>query len=185
MSHLPSERKVYYYVLEGSGYLFADERVKKHMLDLIGELHQRDDWLLFAFCIMDDSAYFIIEAGKISSVIRTIQYAVRKLLCQSVFSKSSQKREIELSGQTRKLDTLTEIAYYSRRIYRIPLERGYVSRLEDYWWSSYLSYAGIYIWDLVDHRALSLYFSADPDIARKRLKQFYTSDKLLSDIKTG
>jgi len=57
MSHLPTEKKVFYYELEGSRYLFADERIKMHLLERIGELRQRDGWLLFAFCITDDQAY--------------------------------------------------------------------------------------------------------------------------------
>ncbi|MCD8013745.1 MAG: hypothetical protein LUG99_11315 [Lachnospiraceae bacterium] len=176
MSHLLSEKKVYYYTLEGSRCVFADERVKKHLLDVIGELHQRDGWLLFAFCITDDSAYFIIGANRISEVARTLQQAVRKQLKQSSGQKSHQKSGNELIEQKRKLNTLTEIASFSREIHKIPLRRGYVGRLEDYWWSSYPAYVGIHCWDLVDRRMLFLYFSADPNTARRRLKQFHTLD---------
>ncbi|MCD7735895.1 MAG: hypothetical protein LUI07_02845 [Lachnospiraceae bacterium] len=181
MSYLPTERKVYYYRMQGSHCLFADERIKKHLIDLISEIRERDGWLLFAFCIMDDDAYFIIEAGKIAAVVRSILISVRRLLCQTAASDrrrsagAALKSRIELTGQTQKLDTLPEIVECCRSIHRIPLNRGYVCRLEDYWWSSYPSYTGLHVWESVDQRVVSLYFSTDPDVARKKLKKFHTA----------
>lgn len=180
MSHLPTEKKVFYYELEGSRYLFADERIKMHLLERISELHQRDGWLLFAFCIMDDHAYFVIEAARIAGVIRTLQSAVRKQLLQPETSETPRKDQIALSGQMRQLNTLPEIADCCRKIHQTPLRQGYVSRLEDYWWSSYPSYVGFHQWDVVDARLLSLYFSVNPGIARKKLKQFHALESELS-----
>jgi len=173
MSHLPTEKKVFYYELEGSRYLFADERIKMHLLERIGELRQRDGWLLFAFCITDDQAYFVIEAARITGVMRTIQNTIRKQLAQPEDSGRSRRTRIELSGQMKQLNTLSEIVDCCRDIHQIPLRRGYVCRLEDYWWSSYPSYVGFHQWEAVDLRLLSMYFSIDPGIARKKLKQFH------------
>ncbi|MCD8337986.1 MAG: hypothetical protein LUD18_12110 [Lachnospiraceae bacterium] len=173
MSHLPTEKKVFYYEMEGSRYLFADERIKMHLLERIGELRQRDGWLLFAFCITDDRAYFVIEAARIAGVIRTIQNAVRKQLLQPENSRAIQTTRIELSGQMKQLNSLPEIADCCREIHQVPLRQGYVCRLEDYWWSSYPSYLGVHQWDLVDPRLLSVYFSIDPGTARRKLKQFH------------
>ena len=73
----------------------------------------------------------------------------------------------------KELDSLREIAARCRQIHRLPLEKGYVSRLDDYWWSSYITYAGEYDWEMVDCRIFSLYFSANPEVARRRLVKFH------------
>ncbi|MCD7834429.1 MAG: hypothetical protein LUH00_10675 [Lachnospiraceae bacterium] len=173
MSYLPTERKIFYYEMEGSRYLFADERIKMHLLERISELRQRDGWLLFAFCIIDDRACFVIEAARIASVVRALQSVVRKQLQQPEAAKASQKTRVELSGRMRQLNTLPEIADCCREVHQIPLRRGYVCRLEDYWWSSYPSYMGFHQWDVVDRRLLTMYFSVNPGIARKKLRQFH------------
>ncbi len=160
MSQVPTEKQVYCYSMEGSRCLFADERVKKHLIDLVGEIRQRDGWLLFAFCIMDEAAYFIIAANRIERVVRGLQNAVLKQLLEDYRSGMSDKEKlrrnagIELTGHTRKLGTLVRIADCCRRIHRLPLEQGCVSRLEDYWWSSYISYAGVHEWEALDTKRL-------------------------------
>jgi len=181
MTRISTEKKVYRYTMEGSRYLFADERVKMHLIDLVGELHHRDGWLLFTFCILDDSAYFILGTEKISSVVRTIQSTVRKRLWQPSELQAVREARMDLSGQVEKLETLTAIADCSREIHRLPLERGYVRSLEDYWWSSYPTYTGLHVWGMVDRRFLSMAFSPDPAVARSQLEQFHSPAHILPE----
>ncbi|MCC8044620.1 MAG: hypothetical protein LIP12_03860 [Clostridiales bacterium] len=176
MTHISAEKKVYCYTLEGSRYLFADERVKMHLIDLINEIHRRNGWLLFAFCILDNSAYFIIGADKIAAVVRAIQTTVRKNLWQPPEFRSVRENRMELNGQVEKLETMAEIVFRSREIHRLPLEQGYVNALEDYWWSSYPTYTGLHIWEMVDRSVLSMAFSPDPYVARRQLERFYNAD---------
>ncbi|MCD7954870.1 MAG: hypothetical protein LUG93_03765 [Lachnospiraceae bacterium] len=178
MTRISAEKKVYCYTLEGSRYLFADERVKMHLIDLISEIHRRDGWLLFTFCILDDSASFIIGADKISAVVRTLQTTVRRHLWQPPEFRQVRESRMELSGQVEKLSTMAEIIFRSREIHRLPLEQGYVYALEDYWWSSYPTYTGLHIWEMVDRRVLSMAFSPDPIIARRQLERFNTADSV-------
>lgn len=188
-------RKVFYHVLEGSPYLLADERDKRRLLDILFDIEREEGWLIYAFCITDDSAYFIIEADGSGTVRRGMQ----RLACrfqqpvragqrpkgrpakeypQGGFSLKDRppedRPEVCLSIRTlRELSSLSEIASCCRQIHRLPLEEGYVSRIGDYWWSSYITYTGEYNWALVDCQVVSLYFSADPDVARSRLRKFH------------
>lgn len=175
MAYCKKARKIFYHTLEGSQYLFADERDKRKLLDLIFEIEKEEEWLIYAFCVTDNSAYFVIEADGVCSVRRGIQRAVGGFL--SGYRKDPSHRkgcEATLRGDALKeLDSLSEIADCCRRIHRLPLEKGYVSRLDDYWWSSYITYAGEYEWNLVDCRIFSLCFSANPEIARQRLVKFH------------
>ncbi|MCD7715197.1 MAG: hypothetical protein LUI39_01930 [Lachnospiraceae bacterium] len=153
MKQISKERQVYCYTMKGNHCLFADEIVKKHLIDRVGEIRLRDGWFLYAFCIMDDAAYFVIGANQITQVVRELQAAVQKQLGENDGADEGRLRRntrIELSCHIRKLGTLLQIADCCRKIHRIPLELGYVSRLEDYWWSSYPSFAGLYEWDSLD-----------------------------------
>ncbi len=164
------EKEVYYWVLEGSRYLFADEVKKKLFLDRICEAYRGADWLVYAFCLMDDRAYFVIETDEMDSVAKSLLVKTENL-----FEQPGQL----VSGQIRRLDSLTEIAAYCRMIHLIPLAEGYVSRIRDYWWSSYLTYLGDYDWEMVNCQVFLLYFSADTELARKKFKQFHRTKNAL------
>lgn len=175
MSYCKKARKIFYHVLEGSRYLFADERDKKSFLDLLFDIEKEEEWLIYAFCVTDNCAYFVIEADSAGSVRRGAQQAVNEFLAvYRTDPRRPKSREATLKSDVPKeLSSLGEIAECCRKIHRLPLEKGYVSRLDDYWWSSYITYAGEYAWNLVDCRTLSLCFSADPETARRRLVKFH------------
>ncbi len=168
-------RKIYYQILEGNRCLLADERDKKRFLDILSSVETEEEWLIYAFCLTDDRAYFVIEANGISSVRRGVLRAAGEFLRRYRADPShSEAKELFLRSEDLKaLDSLGEIAARCRQIHRLPLEKGYVSRLGDYWWSSYITYAGEYSWKIVDCRIFSLYFSANPEVAKRRLLQFH------------
>ena len=175
MSYGKKARRIFYQVLEGSRYLFADERDKKKFLDILFAVEKEEEWLIYAFCITDHCAYFVVEADGVSSVKRGTHGVAGEFLDLYRRDPSHPKsRETALKTDTLKeLDSLGEIASCCRQVHRIPLEKGYVSRLDDYWWSSYITYAGEYKWELVDCRTFSLCFSANPETARRRLVKFH------------
>ncbi len=153
--------RVYSYKMNGSRNIFADECQKKHLLDLILTLQKGAGWRLYAFCVMDSCAWFIIESDRISVLTRHLQEETAAMLKTSC-----------ITGRIRKLYTLEEIAECSRMIHRLPYKEGRVEHLRDYWWSSYITYMGIYEWKQVNCRVLTLYFSADPLISRKKMEQY-------------
>lgn len=175
MSHQKQARKVYYHVLEGSHFIIADERNKKKLLDIVLAIQRRENWAIYAFCITDDSAYFVTEADCPGSISRGAGSAAECFLqaCRETVPYLPGISPVIRPGVMEELGSLEEIARRCRRIHRIPLDKGYVVRIHDYWWSSYITYIGQYDWGMVDCRVFSMYFSADPDLARARIQRFH------------
>lgn len=176
MSHQIISRKVCYHVMKGKRCIFADERNKKKLLDIVLDIQTAEGWRIYAFCITDDCAYFIVEAASKSSVLEGMDRAAESYhrFCEdTVWNRGSFSAGKLLWSTLKELQSLQDIAALSRKIHRIPLEEGYVRRIGDYWWSSYITYMGDYDWELVDCRMLFLYFSMDPEVARRRLQQYH------------
>lgn len=174
MLHQKESERVYYHVLEGSRFIFADEINKKKLLDIVLDVQKREEWRIHAFCLTDDSAHFVTETTR-SGLCRGMADASREYL-HEFRKRTTLPGDMEpglYAGGTRELDSLQNIAFCCREIHRLPLERGYVRRLDDYWWSSYITYAGIYDWAMVDCRTVLVYFSANPDTARRKLQRFH------------
>ncbi len=162
--------------MKGERYIFADERNKKKLLDIVLDIQLTEGWRIYAFCITDDRAYFIVEAASKSSVLDGMSRAAESYLCfckDTVWNRESFAAGKLSGGTSKELQSLQDIAALSRKIHRIPLEEGYVSRIGDYWWSSYITYMGNYDWKLVDCSVLFLYFSMDLEVARHRLQQYH------------
>ena len=174
--------KVYYHVMKGSRYILADERNKKKLLDTVFHIYQENRWRMYAFCVTDDSAHFMAEAETYQAVRRETGRA-----CDEFFRRCGEK--IPHVGGTvpglcgcgyRELDSSWKAACCSRYIHRLPLEEGYAARPEDYWWSSYNTYAGNYEWEQVDCRMVLQYFSLNPEKARKKMI-FYTCGSIIKN----
>jgi hypothetical protein len=167
--------KIYYHSLKGDRYIFADERLKKKLLDIMAKVHQEEEWYIYAFCITDDCAYFIAGVPGEASLVRGME-KVREAFGREcmrylpIFETAAQALCI---AEMQELNSLKELAESCRRVHRIPLERGYVLRIEDYWWSSYITYIGLYEWGMVDCRILFLYFSANLSQARLQLQEYH------------
>ncbi len=157
MKQVLTEKQVYCFTMESGHCIFADERDKKHLLDLVGEIREKNGWDLYAFCVMDKAAYFVIGAVQITQAVRGLQSAVLKLLRHGIYGQNRGKVGLELEAHTKRLGTFVQIAECCREIHRIPLRQGYVRRLEDYWWSSYPAYAGIRGWEPLCPGMLFLY----------------------------
>lgn len=177
MSYHRGVRKVYYYILEGSRCIFADERNKSKLLDIVLKVQPEEGWLVYAFCLTDDNAYFVIEADGRQAIRSGIQKAGQRFIREwnSYSPNRWCEKPVLRGGDIETLESLQEIVFRCRQIHRLPLQKQYVRRLEDYWWSSYITYAGIYEWQMIDCRVLFLYFSAKPEEARKRLCFFTES----------
>lgn len=162
--------------MKGKHCIFADERNKKKLLDIIFHIQLAEGWHIYAFCITDDHAYFIIEAASGASVYDGMRQAADIYLqfCQNALWNQPHFAAEKLSGSTvKELRSLQDIADCCRQIHRIPLEEGYVSHISDYWWSSYITYIGNYDWKMVDCRVFFLYFSMDADTARRKLQRYH------------
>lgn len=177
MSNKTQARKVYYHVLEGSRLIIADERNKKRLLDIISDIQRQEEWSIYAFCVTDDSVFFVTEADCSASIGRGAARIAEQFLkrCSDLLPHLSGVVPEVHPGTARELGGPGEVAGWCRQIHRLPLDKGYVVRLADYWWSSYITYMGQYDWKMVDCRVLAGYFSGDPDAARTRLRRFHQS----------
>ena len=174
--------KVYYHVMKGSRYILADERNKKKLLDTVFHIYQENRWRMYAFCVTDDSAHFMAEAETYQAVRRETGRA-----CDEFFQRCGEKIP-RIGGIMRGFAAANTGSWIlrgkppacSRYIHRLPLEEGYAARPEDYWWSSYNTYAGNYEWEQVDCRMVLQFFSLNPEKARKKLV-FYTCGSIIEN----
>ncbi|MDY3250995.1 MAG: hypothetical protein SOX32_11685 [Candidatus Choladocola sp.] len=175
MSRLIKIRNVYYHILEGNPFIFSDERIKKKLLDIVLEIQRSEEWTICAFCIMDETAHFVTESASMESVQNGMQRIADSFLkrCpRTLPGWQGLPMTLRMVG-TALLKTAQEVAFCCRKVHRIPLEEGYVDRLADYWWSSYITYAGIYDWRIVDCRRFSEYYLYGEKSALLQLQHFH------------
>ncbi len=183
MSNQNGVMKVYYHVMCGDRCLFADERIKWHLLDAVAAVWKKQNWKIYAFCLMDDRAYFITETGNAAETEQELLRAAERTLeylCCSIWGRPN-KGSMLLNIFSEELNSLDEITGRCVQIHRRPLRQGYVRRLSDYWWSSYNTYIGSYNWQMIDCEAVLMYFSSDQEDAVRmfrRCHRTYVEDDL-------
>lgn len=173
-----SEKKglthIYYHFLEGSSFLLADERDKWKFLESIKSIQQKKALDIYAFCLTDSSAYMVMETSSIAEIQKLLVQILEYVGETSAHAGLLQDRgAIIQKSASKELKTLQDVVRTCMHLHRKPLEYGYVSRIADYWWSSYISYMGIYQWVQVNCHPVSLYFSADPEEARNRFRRYH------------
>lgn len=177
MTNLAKQEQVYYHFLEGSPFIFADERSKKKLLDLVFAFCFCQKWCLYAFCVTDSRAYFLFKADGAADQAAYFPNITAKFL-QWYISESGIWSDtspiLEWTGVIKSC-TADEIQNGCCAIHHIPLELKYVEKLQDYWWSSYNTYIGGFEWEAVDAQRLLHSFSDNTRIARSRLKKFHSS----------
>ena len=141
---------VYCYVMKGSTLLLADERNKKHLLDLLLCAHRACSCPVYAFCVTDDAAYFITEAEDMYT-LQMLQERVTERFWKIYegFPDTEGTRWLR-AQRIEAIRSMSEFARRCRAVHRLPLSLGYVRRIGDYWWSSYQNYQQGYHWGMVD-----------------------------------
>lgn len=168
---------IYYFTMEGSPWLLADERHKKHFLDGILAVHEEQNWPVYAFCVMDQTAYLISEAEnrkQLRALMTGFARAFLKQYAGALYPGAGKRLHLGL-GQVERLTAGTGLVEACRRIHLIPIREGYARWPEDYWWSSYRMYLGGYCWHGVECGTIQKYFSSDRGLAIRMLKRFHRS----------
>ena len=161
---------IYCYGMKGSTLLLADERNKKHLLDLLLCAHRACSCPVYAFCITDDAAYVITEADDTYTLQMLQEQAIRRFWeMYEGFPDPEGMRYLHMQ-RIEPIQSMPEFARRCRAIHRLPLSLGYVRRIGDYWWSSYQNYQQGYRWGMVDCSVLLQFFSSDPEDAFHRLR---------------
>ncbi len=168
-------KNVYYHILEGNCYAFADERTKKKLLDLICAAQREAGWTVYAFCVADDGAHFVTESEsliQINTDFAHIADLFRQECRRTLPDWWGEAVDIRI-GEGKQLCTEREIVECCRRIHLLPLERSYVEHPGDYWWSSYVTYTDCYRWELVSCTRVLQYFSSDEAKAHHALRRYH------------
>lgn len=170
-----SLKKVYYHIVKGSRYILADERNKKKLLDIVLGIYKENDWEVCAFCVTDDGMYFVTEAREQDAVRHETKRAIDEFFikCKEHIPQLRGIVPFLSAVSLKELDSMEAVAKYCREIHQLPVKAGYVNRIEDYWWSSYQTYAGTYDWNAVDCRLFLHFFSLNPETARQKLLYFH------------
>ena len=56
MSHQTPVKRVFFHVLKGNEYAFADERTRKYLLNIMEEMQSNAKWKIYAFCMTNQEA---------------------------------------------------------------------------------------------------------------------------------
>lgn len=150
---------VWYAHLKVTSKVFADERDKKYFLGVVLQSKEENGFRVFAFSLLDDEAYFLLgmeegKAGEAGQILRGLLHRYEEYRPKGRI-RTVQDGEINCMPVCRAEEMLDICRYIHQR----PVEKGYVKKIADYWWSSFLTYRGIYSWEFVDTRPVLWYLS--------------------------
>ncbi len=177
MAHLAGQLPFYYYVLQGRPNVLADERDKKKLLDIVLGVQQAHELELYAFCITNEEICLMLGAETQAEINKGIRQLISEFALRQIDGRkpaggrgSGEKLTVV---QKRKLRSQQEVRIQCRAIHTLPVSKGYVTQVKDYWWSSYQTYLGYYDWEQVSCSAVLRMFSDDAAAARRQLRRFH------------
>lgn len=157
---------VFYAFLKLEAGILADEKDKKKFLDFALAFQRDKKISVLAFVVLDDEIHFLVQSsGEIGTedTAREMPEDWKKYLQKEHFQALD---AAQMEYNCRKIESEKDILDICRYIHRLPLERGYVKRMRDYWWSSFQTYRGIYRWTAVDILPLLKHFSDNTEKGR-------------------
>lgn len=156
---LPIDTHVFHAFLRFETSILADEKDKKKFLDFALKSQQEEIISVMAFVILDDEVDFLLGIRERSGAGRTA--CSRLKYWERFIVKEHPEEKKNIQCRNRELKQEEEILEICRYIHMLPLTRGYVKRIRDYWWSSYQTYRGCYFWKNLDTGPLLGYFGRD------------------------
>lgn len=142
---------VFHASLRFGSSILVEEKDKKKFLDFALRSQGEPDISILSFVVLDDEVHFLFglirektdSKSAIYATMKNYREFLEKEHCQAN-DRNSKKIALEaVEGREKILDTC-------RKIHLLPVERGYVNRAKDYWWSSFQSYRGTYQWKGID-----------------------------------
>ena len=158
MSDIGMQESFHYVILKGRKETpwLADECVKKRFLNQLLKEREKISFRVYAFCILDKEAHFLVNIPAYGDIRRTAAKMSQGLQKSYLRQYPQGKEKVSVSRKHLSPCSLATVLEYCCNIHL--LARGYAGKIQDYWWSSYVTYIGSYEWQMVDCRALSLYF---------------------------
>lgn len=170
-------KKVFLHILHGNEYAFADERTRSYLIGCMEKVSRESDWQLYAFCMTNQKVYFVFEAKSLAALNRDLARLIDDFqkVCQQKLPDWWYRAMQIWIGQAKRLGSEQEMKECCCLIHKLPLKYGYVERLSDYWWSSYVTYAGIYERKIVSCEWLLGQFDDRQIHAQQKLREYHKS----------
>lgn len=150
-----------------------DDRDRKTFLQLLGNGVQEYGLRLFAYCLMDNHYHLFLQtpAANLHEAMQSFQSQYARFI-------NLRYARVGPLFQGRYKNRLVDTDAYSltlaRYLHRNPVEAGMVSSIEQYPWSSYRCYVGLYpVWPWLDDQWLLRQFHEAPTTARELFKIFH------------
>lgn len=160
---------IFCYALEGRKSILADERNKKHLLDYLLSMQEKQNWPVYGFCVTDDAAY-VITAGTEKELKQEVEQSIQ--LFYSAYE-GHQKDSVALKMQIHPISSVTEMMKQCIELHCLPVTEGYVKKPGDYWWSSYHTYVGGYVWPMVNVSVILKTLSMDEQKAQNKFRAMH------------
>ena len=177
MAYLKGQKPVYYYVLKGHPNILADERDKKKLLDIVLGIQQVQEFEIYAFCITNEEFCLMLSAANQAEINKGVRQLSAEFSAWRLGGRPSARAKRAAEQLTvvlrKKLRSQQEIKLQCREIHFIPVSKGYVTQIRNYWWSSYQTYLGYYDWKQVNCSAVLRIFSEDCESARRQLRRYH------------
>lgn len=180
MTHTKMQDHYYYMILKSRRETrwLADERVKKQFLDQLLKVRDRNPFRIYAFCILDEGAHFLLSISRGRNMERTADKILREL--QKSY-RSYYPREVEGVVELKRLlpGSYMAVFEYCCRIHL--LARECAGKMQDYWWSSYVEYLHRNITGLVETETILRALDSEPRRAVQKFVQYHKKYALIID----
>ncbi len=174
MSYEEEQVRFYYVVLNGAHetHWLADECVKKQFLNQLLKTREKVSFRVYAFCILDREAHFLLSIPGGKSIRRTTEKIAHEL--QKCYLKQYPQGREKVTVKNKFLPScsMETVLKHCCRIHL--LARGYAQQIQDYWWSSYTEYLSKSVTGLVDTEEVLDFLDAEP---RRALQKFISYHK--------
>lgn len=131
----------YHILLKGNAgcALFLTNADRNRFLELLLEEKRACGCKIFAFCLLDNSVHLLLKEQ--NSTISTFMHRLNTAYAayfKGIYHKSGHIFQGRFKSAP--IENKTNLLATMRFIHRLPEEKGFVRRSEDYWWCSYLIY---------------------------------------------
>ena len=186
---------VYHITVEGKDNIFKEDEDKVTLLEILGELRNRCEFKLLAYCILDNRYNLLIKFHNIpiSKVMQRVNMYYTKY-----FNLKYHREGSPYKGRYKSIviEEGEDILGCIRTLHRVPIIEKYVSSMEDYKWSSDVFYRfnlettldiGYILDDLDDNRnvAIQKYIKSmnlEESCEEDNQKVFHKLDEILRSV---
>ncbi len=179
--------RMLYISVKTSLRIFSDEIHKQHLLNMIRDSAERSRYRVCVYALLDDNIQLLIMPDFLHVTrkkrdpltlpgIYMMEVAERLMHAYMDYYLEVTDRYGEVPKVHCECEELSEVSDIMERMTRIhlaPVREGYVHLVQDYWFSSLVTYRGLYRWRMVDTAPILRLLSSDPDTARRKLLRLH------------